>query len=134
MTEVTFDKRSFLATLEALQKQFDLASNELLLETESAGEDASATRFMLEAKRKDGQDVRAFGPCSVKGEMVSIKCDLKEVEQAVILAHEGIEAEKVTFIIGDGIWVKEPEAFESAPTNSIPVASAEKSRLGSITL
>ncbi len=128
MTEVTFDKRTFLATLEALQKQFDLASNELLLETQPD------SRFMLEAKRKDGQDVRAFGPCQVKGEMVSIKCDIKEIEQAVILAHEGIETEKVTFIIGDGIWVKEPEAFESAPVPSVPVLSANKSRLGSISL
>jgi hypothetical protein len=133
MTEVTFDKHSFLATLEALQKQFDLASNELLLET------TDGEHFMLEAKRKDGNDVRAFGPCQVKGEMVSIKCDMKEIEQAVILAHEGLEAVKVTFIIGDGIWVKEPEAFESAPVPpapapSAPVASAPKSRLGSIQL
>ncbi|MDP4201021.1 MAG: hypothetical protein Q8922_15615 [Bacteroidota bacterium] len=132
MTEVTFDKRTFLATLEAFQKQFTLASTDALLET------TSADRFMLEVKRSDNQDVRAFGPCEVKGEMVHISFDFKEVEQAVISAHEGIEAAKVTLIVGDGIWVKEPEAFESAPVPlpapSAPAASANKSRLGSITL
>jgi len=128
MTEVTFDKRTFLATLEALQMQFELTSNELLLETQPDG------RFMLEAKRKDGQDVRAFGSCQTKGEMVNIKFDLKEIEQAVILAHEGIEAEKVTFIIGDGIWVKEPEAFETAPVATSAIGSANPTRFGSITI
>jgi hypothetical protein len=103
MTEVTFNKKAFMATLDALQQQFTLASNELTLETEPNGE-----RFILGAKRSDGNEVKAFGPCQVKGAPVHVNFDLKDIELAVLSAHQGAESEDVTFIIGDGLWVKDP--------------------------
>jgi hypothetical protein len=103
MTEVTFNKKAFLETLEVLQKQFTLASNDLMLETEEGGE-----RFILEVKRSDGQEVRAFGPCQVKGEPVKVNFDLTEVESAVKSAHEGANSDSVTLLIGNGLWVKDP--------------------------
>lgn len=103
MTEVTFNKKAFLGTLEALRQQFTLASNELTLETEASGE-----RFILEAKRSDGAEVKAFGPCEVHGEPVRVNFDLTDVENAVLSAHEGDTSESVTLIIGEGLWVKDP--------------------------
>ena len=103
MTEVTFNKKAFLGTLEALQTQFTLASHELTLETEPNGQ-----RFILGGKRSDGQEVKAFGPCEVKGQPVHVTFDLKDVELAVISAHEGHSAETVTLLIADGLWVKDP--------------------------
>jgi hypothetical protein len=103
MTEITFNKKAFLETLTALETQFKLSSNDLLLETEENGQ-----RFVLEAKRSDGPEVRAFGPCQVKGEPVKVNFDLKEVENAVRSAHEGADSDSVTLLIGDGLWVKDP--------------------------
>jgi hypothetical protein len=103
MTEVSFNKKAFLATLEALQNQFTLATNDLTLETEPNGE-----RFMLGGVRTDGNEVKAFGPCQVHGEPVHVNFDLKDIESAILSAHEGQDSETVTFIIGDGLWVKDP--------------------------
>ena len=103
MTEVTLSKRGLLGTFEALQTQMTLATNELTLETEPNGE-----RFILSGKRSDGNDVKAFGPCKVKGEPVHVNFDLKDVELAVLSAHQGTESEDVTLIIGEGLWVKDP--------------------------
>src|SRR5579871_3012804 len=103
MTEVTFNKGAFLKMLEALRTQFNLASNEITLETEEGGD-----RFSVEAVRADGPQVKAFGPCTAKGSPVRVSFDLKDVEAAIISAHEGADAGEVTLIVGDGLWVKDP--------------------------
>ncbi|GEM_PF-3115159 len=103
MTEITFHKKSFLATIEAFKTQFNVVDTTLQLETEANGE-----RFSLLAKRSTGQNVQAFGPCEVKGEPVSIQCDMLDLEQAIVSAHERLNEEKITLLVGDGLWVKDP--------------------------
>jgi len=110
MTEVTFDKKTFLATLDALQTQFKLMTPTIQLQTELGG-----TRFQLHAKRMsdhpdrdDMQPVSAFGPCQVKGEPVSVEFDIKDLHAAILDAHQSHEAEKVTLLVGEGVWVKDP--------------------------
>ena len=103
MTEITFHRKTLLATLDAILTQFDLASSDLILETEPSGD-----RFILVAKRKDLQDVRAFGPCQVKGNPVSVEFDINDLQTAIVDAHQTDEAENVTLLVGDGLWVKDP--------------------------
>ncbi len=103
MTEITLFKKSFLATLEALRTQFNVIDPTLVLETEPTGD-----RFSLLAKRSDGQNVQAFGPCEVSGAPVSIQCDMVQLQDAIVAAHENLDEEKVTLLVGDGIWVKDP--------------------------
>ena len=105
MTEVTFHKKTFLATLDALQMQFDLVGPELVLETEPSGE-----RFIMAAKRKDLTDVRAFGPCEVRGEPISVEFNIDDLRAAILDAHQTDEAEKLTLLVGNGIWVKDTTA------------------------
>ena len=106
MTELTFNKNAFLATLEAMLTKFELESNSFTLESEPSGE-----RFILAAKRKDGNDVRAFGPCEVKGEPVSIIFDSVDLQRSIEETHRNVNSEKLTLIVGDGLWVKEPLVY-----------------------
>ena len=103
MTEVTFHKKSFLETFDALRKQFN-AVPEIVLETDSSG-----NRFTLRAKGGTDQIVQAFGPCESVGPAFSVQCNMTELEAAIIDAHADSDAEKVTLIVGDGVWVKDPE-------------------------
>lgn len=103
MTEVTLNRQSFLTTLETIKTKFELAGPSLVLETEPDG-----TRFALTAKRRDASDVRAFGPCQVKGTPVSIACDISDLESAIVTACQDVNEENLTLLIGDGIWVKDP--------------------------
>src|SRR5665213_3394232 len=103
MTEVTLNKRSFLTTLDTIKTRFELAWPSLVLETEPDG-----TRFSLTAKRANAADVRAFGPCEVKGSPISIACDISDLESAILNAHQDLNEENLTLLIGDGIWVKDP--------------------------
>ncbi len=105
MTEVTLNKQSFLTTLETIKTKFELAGPSLVLETEADG-----TRFALTAKRRDAPDVRAFGPCQVNGSPVSIACDISELEAAIMNAHSDAKEESLTLLIGEGIWVKDPNS------------------------
>jgi hypothetical protein len=97
MTEITFHTKSFLATLDTLASQFDLAGPTLMLETEASG-----NRFILTAKRKNDNDVRAFGPCTVVGNPVSVEWDRSDLETAI---KNGLTEsdEHVTLIIPDGL-------------------------------
>ncbi len=108
MTEVILNKQSFLTTLETIKSRFELAGPSLVLETEPAG-----NRFALTAKRRDASDVRAFGPCTVKGDPISIACDISELEAAIRNAHADAKEENLTLLIGDGIWVKDPHPAET---------------------
>ena len=111
MTEVIFDKKTFLATLDALQTQFTLLTPIVQLVTEPSGD-----RFQLHARRDDstpisegaGQEVAAFGPCQVKGEPVSVEFDIKDLHSAILDAHKEHDAEKVTLLVANGVWVKDP--------------------------
>jgi hypothetical protein len=109
MTEVTLNKRSFLATLEAIKTKFVLAGPELVFETEPDGR-----RFQLTAKRQSADDVRAFGPCEVKGDPISIACNITDLEAAIVNAYQNANEENLTLLIGDGIWVKDPHAADAA--------------------
>lgn len=115
MTEVTLNKRSFVATLEAIKTHFEFVSHSLTIETEPDG-----ARFALTAKQAsptmlgtNAPDVRAFGPCEVKGDPVSIVCDISDLESAIINAYKDAIEENLTLLIGDGIWVKEPHSAET---------------------
>jgi len=103
MTEVTFHKKSFLETFDALRKQFD-ATPDIVLET-----DANGSRFTLRAKGGTHQIVQAFGPCVSIGPAFSVQCNMTDLEQAIVDAHSESDDERVTLIIGDGVWVKDPE-------------------------
>ena|SRR5436309_15797482 len=103
MTEITFNKNAFLATLEAMLTKFELASNSFTLESPASGD-----QFILTAIRKDGPEVKAFGPCEVRGEPISIRFDGPELQESIAKTHKGSNAENVTLIVGDGLWVKEP--------------------------
>jgi hypothetical protein len=100
MTEVTFNRKTFISTLDAFKTRFELASSIAVLETEPSGE-----RFILSAKRTNGIDVRAFGPCSVKGEPLNVEFDLSDLEKAITDATA--TSDNLTLLIGDGLWVKE---------------------------
>lgn len=108
MTEVTLNKQAFLKTLEVIKTQFELASPSLTIETEPDGK-----RFALTVKRNNAPEVRAFGPCVVKGEPVSIVCDISDLESAIVNAYENANEEDLTLLIGDGIWVKDPHSEEA---------------------
>jgi hypothetical protein len=103
MTEVTFNKKAFLETLHVLQTQFNLVTPAVQLATEPSGE-----RFSLTAKRDDDQNVGAFGPCEVKGDPISVEFDIKDLEAAIIDAHGASDVEKVTLLVANGVWVKDP--------------------------
>jgi hypothetical protein len=107
MTEVSFERKSFLGMLDALRTQFELSSPTVVLETEPSGE-----RFSLSARREDNAEVKAFGPCVVKGEPVRVEFDIADLQQAVLDAHDGIESDNVTLLVGDGIWVKDPSTAQ----------------------
>ena len=106
MTELTFNKNAFLATIDAMLTKFELENNSFSLESEPSGE-----RFILVARRKDGNEVKAFGPCEVKGPPVSVMFDAPELQQSIEDAHRASNSEKVTLIVGDGLWVKEPLTY-----------------------
>ena len=106
MTELTFNKNAFLTTLDAFQTKFELESNNFTLESEASGD-----RFILSAKRKDGNDVRAFGPCQVKGEPVSVVFDVTDLQRSIQETHKDANVENVTLIVGEGLWVKEPLVY-----------------------
>jgi hypothetical protein len=106
MTEITFNKNAFLATLEAMLTNFELESNSFTLESEPSGD-----RFILAAKRKDGNDVRAFGPCEVKGDPISVIFDSVALQHSIEETFRTANAEKMTLIVGDGLWVKEPLVY-----------------------
>ena len=103
MTEVTFHKKSLLETFDALRKQFN-ATPELVIET-----DANGNRFTLRAMGGTDQIVQAFGPCESIGPAISVQCNMTDLEQAIIDAHLGSDAEMVTLLVGDGVWVKDPQ-------------------------
>jgi hypothetical protein len=113
MTEVTLNKQSFLKTLEVIKTHFEFSSPSLTFETEADGH-----RFALTAKlivgdqRSNAPDVRAFGPCEVKGNTVSIICDISDLESAIANAYGDAVEENLTLLIGDGIWVKDPHSAE----------------------
>jgi hypothetical protein len=106
MTEVTFHKKSFLDTFEALRKQFN-ATPDIVIET-----DVSGSRFTLRAMGGTDQIVQAFGPCESIGPAISVQCNMTDLEQAIIDAHSDSDVEMVTLIVGDGVWVKDPEPSE----------------------
>lgn len=106
MTEIQLNKNVFLRTLQALRGQFELATTAIVLETDETGK-----QFILTAKRENAPDVRAFGPCTVKGEPLNVEFDLVELEAAINSAS--IEGDEMTLLIGDGLWVK-----ETAPAGS----------------
>ena len=103
MTEITFDKKSFLKTLDAFLTQFQLRSTTARLETQPAGD-----RFQLSAVRTNDETVVAFGPCKTHGEMVAIDFDLRDLQGAILEAHAPHAAESVTLIVGEGLFVKDP--------------------------
>ena len=129
MTEITLPKKSFLATLDAFQTQFQLASPTILLETEPAGD-----RFMMVAQRvanpvlpqaaKPGPssapnlgpalapaetiEVRAFGPCQTAGEPVSVEFDISQLQGAINQAYKSSQADSITLVVSDGVSVKTP--------------------------
>ena len=120
MTEITLPKKSFLATLDALQTQFQLSTTRVHFETETSG-----NRFILAAKRglepvlgpvaqdappQSAPEVRAFGPCQVVGEPVSVDFDIKELQSAIINAHGLVATESLTLVVADGVTVKRPTA------------------------
>ncbi len=116
MTEITLPKKSFLATLDALQTQYQLSTTVVHFETEPAGD-----RFMLAAKRgiepvvgpvgydapvQQAPEVRAFGPCQVVGDPVSVDFDLKELQTAILKVHSDPKEESVTLVVSAGVSVK----------------------------
>jgi hypothetical protein len=105
MTEITFNRKSFIETLDVFQSQFELASPAVVLETEPSGD-----RFILTAKRKDAPEVKAFGPCSVKGEPLNVEFDIQDLRRAV--AEASTTGDDLTLLIGDGLWVKEAATEE----------------------
>ena len=104
MTEITFHRKSFLATIDALANQFDLAGPTFKLETEAAG-----NRFILTAKRNNASDVHAFGPCTVAGNPISVECDRSDLQTAIEGGHETESGEHVTLTIRNGLLVKNEE-------------------------
>ena len=106
MTELTFNKNAFLTTLETFQTKFELENNSFTLESEPSGD-----RFILSAKRKDGNDVRAFGPCQVKGEQVAVIFDANELQRSIAEVHGNSNTPNVTLIVGETLSVKEPLVY-----------------------
>ena len=106
MTELTFNKNAFLTTLETFQTKFELESNNFTLESEASGD-----RFILSAKRKDGNDIRAFGPCQVKGNPISVAFDVLDLQRSIQETHKAANVENLTLIVGDSLRVKEPLVY-----------------------
>jgi hypothetical protein len=106
MTELTFNKNAFLATIDAILTKFELESNSFTLESEPSGD-----KFILTAMRKGGVEVKAFGGCTVKGDPISVIFDAPELKRSIEETLQNSNALNVTLIVGDGLWVKEPLVY-----------------------
>jgi hypothetical protein len=100
MTEIQFDRKIFVKTLEAFRTQFQLSKPTVTLQTEESGD-----RFVLTAIREGASEVKAFGPCRVTGEPVNIEFDMSDLAGAIEAAT--IASDDLTLLVGEGLWVKE---------------------------
>jgi hypothetical protein len=105
MTEIQFNRSTFVHTLEAIRSKFTLASTTVTLETDEEG-----TQFVLTARRENAPEVRAFGPCTVNGAPLNVEFDMADLESAI--AGATIGGETLTLLVGDGLWVKETAAAD----------------------
>lgn len=100
MTEIQLNLSTFVNTLEAIRSKFTLASTTVTLETDESGK-----QFILTARRENAPEVRAFGPCEVKGAPLNVEFDMADLESAI--ANASVSGETLTLLVGDGLWVKE---------------------------
>ena len=100
MAEITLNRKTFVATLDAIQRQSPLSTPMLVIESAS-----EPGRWILTAERVDNQITRAFGPCEGSGE------EFKESFNVIDLAEEISDkipenVQSITLVMNNGVRLK----------------------------